>query len=69
MRFSAQIIAHKVAGFSFTMILTLHTLHPKRENTTSKLGILQILPSWYILSLKLFCDCKNLILLVEFRVV
>ena len=49
------------------MYLLLRFLHSKTEKT-SKSGVLEMLPSWYILSLKPKGkgDCKNLIHLSSF---
>ena len=44
--------ALNVAIFTFTMISTFTFLHSKTDKT-SKSGILELLPSWYILSLSL----------------
>ena len=52
-----------VAILSFTMVSTFMFFYIPKEKKTSKSGILEILPSWYILSLrpKGKGDCKNLI--------
>ena len=63
MRFSAQVLRLMLPFLRLPWYLLLRLLHSKREKKTSKSDILEILPSWYILSLKPKGkgNCKNLI--------
>ena len=62
-RFSVQVLRLMVPFLRLPWDLLLRFLHSKTEKKQSKSGILEILPSWYILSLKPKekGDCKNLI--------
>ena len=68
-RFSVQILRLMLPFLRLPWDLLLRFLHSKTEKT-SKSGILEMLPSWYLLSLKPKGkgDCKNLTRLVQFHV-
>ena len=63
MRFSVRILRLMLPFLRLPRDLLLRFSYSKRKKTPSKSGILEILPSWYMLSLKFKGkgDCKTVI--------